>query len=174
MFVTELRLRNFKRFEDATFRLDRFNVVVGPNNSGKSTLLQALALLQFCVRNTLRRKNSSYELKNVSLGQEDFAVIPVAEPLDLWTERRSQRSGKHVDIEIDAQLSSGTALRFTIDLSYNRFGIQPDLKHGGEDDLAALNITFVPGYVGFLPREERRTPAVRQGLMAQGRHGDIM
>jgi len=174
MHVTKLHVRNFKRFDSSSFELDRFNVIVGPNNSGKSTLLQAMSLLQFCVRSTLRPRNSTYELGNVSLGQEEFAVIPVAEPLDLWKDRKAQKRAGHIKIEIEAELTSGTRVLFPIDLSYNRFGIQPDLKSGTVEDLAALNITFVPGYVGFLPREERRTPAVRQSLIAQGRHGEII
>jgi AAA15 family ATPase/GTPase len=36
MRVTKLRVSNFKRFADATFDLRPFNVIVGPNNSGKS------------------------------------------------------------------------------------------------------------------------------------------
>jgi len=174
MHVTRLTVKNFKRFEATSFELGRFNVVVGPNNSGKSTVLQAMSLLQFCIRSTLRKRNSSYELTNISLGQEEFAVIPVAEPLDLWRDRKAQKGGKHIKIEIEAQLDSGTSISFPIDLTYNRFGIQPMLTRGKEEDLAGLNIAFVPGYVGFLPREERRTPAVRQSLTAQGRHGEII
>lgn len=63
---------------------------------------------------------------------------------------------------------------FLIDLTFNRFGIQPEVRKGTTDGLESLNIVFVPGYVGFLPREERRTPAVRQALVAQGRHGEII
>jgi AAA15 family ATPase/GTPase len=45
MRVTKLRVSNFQRFADATFDLRPLNVIVGPNNSGKSTLLQAMSLL---------------------------------------------------------------------------------------------------------------------------------
>ena len=42
--LTKLILKNFKRFEDAEIPLDQTVVFVGPNNSGKTTALQALAL----------------------------------------------------------------------------------------------------------------------------------
>lgn len=174
MHVKSLTLRNFKRFSQATFDLRTLNLLVGPNNSGKSTVLQALSLFQFCVRSTLRRKNAGYVLENVSLGQEEFAVIPVADPLDLWKDRKAQRAGKHLKIELEAKLSNETQLAFLIDLTFNRFGIQPEVRQGSPDGLESLNIVFVPGYVGFLPREERRTPVVRQSLVAQGRHGEII
>lgn len=174
MHVRSLTLRNFKRFGEVTFDLRTLNLLVGPNNSGKSTVLQALSLLQFCVRSTLRRKNSGYILENVSLGQEEFAVIPVADPLDLWKDRKAQKAGKHLKIELEAKLSNDAHLVFLVDLTFNRFGIQPELRAGTYDGLESLNIVFVPGYAGFLPREERRTPAVRQALVAQGRHGEII
>jgi predicted ATPase len=172
--VSRIIVRNFKRFEEAQFDLKDFNVIVGRNNSGKSTLLQAMSLLQFCIRATLKPRNGGYTLGNVSLGPEEFAVIPVAEPQDLWKDRKTQAKREHIKIELEAHLPSGTQVSFPIDLSYNRFGIQPELRSGTADDLGNLNIAFVPGYAGFLPREERRTPAVRQSLMAQGRHGEII
>ena len=41
--ITKLRVENFKRFSREEFDLDDSIVLAGPNNSGKSTLLQALA-----------------------------------------------------------------------------------------------------------------------------------
>ncbi len=43
MKITKVVLRNFKRFREATFNLDGNVVIVGNNNSGKTTLLQAIA-----------------------------------------------------------------------------------------------------------------------------------
>ena len=42
--ITKLTMRNFKRFEEAIIDLDENVVLIGPNNSGKTTALQALAL----------------------------------------------------------------------------------------------------------------------------------
>ena len=43
--LTKLHVRNFKRFEAIEFDLERSVVLIGPNNSGKTTALQALARL---------------------------------------------------------------------------------------------------------------------------------
>lgn len=40
-----LSLGNFKRFQQATLNLRRVNIIVGPNNSGKSSILGALRLI---------------------------------------------------------------------------------------------------------------------------------
>ena len=42
--LTRLRVRNFKRFDEVDIELGKAVVLIGPNNSGKTTALQALAL----------------------------------------------------------------------------------------------------------------------------------
>ena len=42
--LTDLTIRNFKRFEDVTIELGSPVVFIGPNNSGKTSAMQALAL----------------------------------------------------------------------------------------------------------------------------------
>ena len=41
--ITEVLLRNFKRFGELRFELPGHVVLAGPNNTGKTTLLQAIA-----------------------------------------------------------------------------------------------------------------------------------
>ena len=43
--ITSLSLKNFKAFEDETFELGRLNILAGLNNSGKSSVIQALRLI---------------------------------------------------------------------------------------------------------------------------------
>jgi predicted ATPase len=49
-----VQFRRFKAFESFTLRLGRFNILVGPNNAGKSTILAAFRILAAA----LRRANS--------------------------------------------------------------------------------------------------------------------
>src|SRR5688572_17067877 len=44
--LTSLSLRNFKCFESVDMPLGRITVLIGPNGTGKSSLLHALALLR--------------------------------------------------------------------------------------------------------------------------------
>ena len=49
--IRRFTIEGFKRFEQKTvIDLDGVNVLVGANNSGKSTILHALTLFQYCVR----------------------------------------------------------------------------------------------------------------------------
>ena len=47
--ITKLTLGNFKSVGEQTYDFTQFDLLVGRNNSGKSTVLQALAIWQFCV-----------------------------------------------------------------------------------------------------------------------------
>jgi excinuclease UvrABC ATPase subunit len=48
--ITEVRIKNFKSVEDAVVQLAQFSVLTGVNNSGKSTILQAIWVAFECLR----------------------------------------------------------------------------------------------------------------------------
>lgn len=48
--LQELRLKNFRCFGDYTINFDKFNIIVGRNNSGKSTIIDALKLISNVIR----------------------------------------------------------------------------------------------------------------------------
>ena len=45
--IRRVTIKNFKRFRKQEFELAESVVLAGPNNAGKSTLLQAVALWKF-------------------------------------------------------------------------------------------------------------------------------
>jgi len=53
---TSVRFRNFKAFKKYSVSLRAFNVLVGPNNSGKSTILGAFRILSEGIRKASARK----------------------------------------------------------------------------------------------------------------------
>jgi predicted ATP-dependent endonuclease of OLD family len=47
MWVSEVELSNFRSFASASIGLSKgINLVIGPNNSGKSTILKSVAWMQ--------------------------------------------------------------------------------------------------------------------------------
>jgi len=54
--ITRVRYENFKALGDFTVRLRDMNILVGPNNSGKSTLVSAFRLLEYGLRRANSRK----------------------------------------------------------------------------------------------------------------------
>ena len=48
--LTKLTIRNFKLFDDVELELSDRVVLIGPNNAGKTSALQALALWEIGVK----------------------------------------------------------------------------------------------------------------------------
>ena len=80
--ITKLTLRNFKSVSEQTYEFTQFDLLVGRNNSGKSTVLQALAIWQFCVDEFHRSKRSGSTGIQVVL--PNFTALPVPEFNLLW------------------------------------------------------------------------------------------
>jgi ABC-type transport system involved in cytochrome c biogenesis ATPase subunit len=57
--IERVRLLRYKGFEDFDLRLGRHAVLVGPNNAGKTTLVQSLRLAASLVR--FARRRNPYE-----------------------------------------------------------------------------------------------------------------
>ena len=45
MYVSEIRVKNFKTFDDVYLDLDKFNVLIGACGSGKTNFVQVFELL---------------------------------------------------------------------------------------------------------------------------------
>ena len=54
--IKQVQLRYFKRFEKEVFDLDDHVVLAGPNNAGKSTLIQAINTWHFALRRWMAEK----------------------------------------------------------------------------------------------------------------------
>lgn len=54
--LTSIRFHRYKAFEDFQLSLDEFNVLVGPNNAGKSTVIGALRILSEGIRRAQSRR----------------------------------------------------------------------------------------------------------------------
>lgn len=53
--ITSVRFSRYKAFREFSLALDRFNILVGPNNSGKSTILSAFRILSEAIRRARAR-----------------------------------------------------------------------------------------------------------------------
>jgi len=85
--LTKLIVRNFKQFDSAEVELGNPVVFIGPNNSGKTTALQALALWKIGLTrwNVERRSEKAPEKRpGVAVNRRDLSAIPVAYANLLW------------------------------------------------------------------------------------------
>lgn len=177
MLIKHVHIENFKRWETLDADLRHLDCLVGPNNSGKTSLLQVLALFDFCVHHCLSGKNGGFEIKSRSIAPEEFYVIPCANPKDLWTNRRTQAGPKHRIICITALFDNDFKATATVDLNYNRFGVSLDCSDRSDEALKRLrdvHISYLPVFSTFLAEEEKKTPAVIEDALARGRVNSVI
>lgn len=95
--LTKLRIRNFKRFVHAEIELGKAVVFIGPNNSGKTTALQALALWDIGIRSWLAKrggKASPERRPGVAINRRDLISIPIPAANLLWHELHTRNVQK--------------------------------------------------------------------------------
>ena len=91
--LTRLTVRNFKLFEEIDIELDQHVVFVGPNNSGKTTALQALTLWDVGKNRWLEKRGGEEVPKKrpgVAIGRRDSLALPVPSANLLWRNLRTR------------------------------------------------------------------------------------
>jgi len=85
--ITRVQIRNFKQFTDVDIELGRNVVFIGPNNSGKTSALQALAAWAEGLQKWREKrsgKGSPEKRPGVTINRRDLIAIPVPSALMLW------------------------------------------------------------------------------------------
>lgn len=159
--IHKLILKNFKRIKSEEFEFNRFDLIVGANNSGKSTALQALAIWQYCVDQfTISKRKGS---RGIQVVLPNFTALPLPEFNLLWTDRIGQQNNNYIYIELDVYWkdANGVEQNFCVQMRYQSpqavFAIP---KEGWEDfgkkygTLDFPRIVYVPPFSGLEPHEQ--------------------
>ena len=78
--LTRLRIRNFKLFDDVELELGERVVLIGPNNAGKTTALQALALWDIGVKRWIEKRGTGDapgKRTGAAVNRRDLTAVPV-------------------------------------------------------------------------------------------------
>ena len=78
--LTKLLIKNFKRFGEVEIELGNPVVFIGPNNSGKTAALQALALWDIGIKRWLEKRGgrgASEKKKGVTINRRDLITVPI-------------------------------------------------------------------------------------------------
>lgn len=165
--IHDIRLQNFRSYADESFEFEPgVNIIVGPNASGKTNLLESLLVIA---------RGSSYRVRDQELIQYDepWARLDAHDETGLRTVKivTEPKPAKTYEIEgkILRRLSAGRMLP-TVVFEPNHllmFSGAPDLRRTYLDDLLEQ---LQPGY-GAVRRDYRRVLAQRNALLK--RHGHI-
>ena len=89
--LTKLTIRNFKRFNEVEVELGNPVVFIGPNNSGKTSAMQALALWDVGVKRWKEKragKSAPEKRPGVTINRRDLLAIPHPSANLLWRDLR--------------------------------------------------------------------------------------
>lgn len=107
--ITKISINNFKRLENISFPISQSVVIIGPNNSGKSTIFQALCLWEIGVTNYIAasQKGDLIGKGFVVINRKDLLNSPVSDTRFLWKNKnvteRSEGKVHHVTVEIELE-----------------------------------------------------------------------
>ena len=160
--IHKLILKNFKRIKEEVFYFNDFDLIVGANNSGKSTALQALAIWQYCVDQfTISKRKGS---RGIQVVLPNFTALPLPEFNLLWTDKISQAAGsKQIYIEIDVYWKDekNEEQNFCIMMRYQSpqavFAIPQGEWQNFSEKIALTSfpkIVYVPPFSGLEPHEK--------------------
>lgn len=95
--LTRIKVINFKKLDNVDVELGKTVVLIGPNNSGKTSALQALALWDIGLRqwNSKREGKTSPEKRpGVAINRLEMISIPVPNLNLLWSDLHTREQGQ--------------------------------------------------------------------------------
>lgn len=195
--LTKLKIRNFKRFTDVDIELGSPVVLIGPNNSGKTAALQALALWDIGVKrwNEKRKGKPAAEKRpGVTINRRDLIAVPVPEAKLLWHDlhvRDVQRvKGKQrtrnifVDIIVEG-VSETSQWKCGLEFDYaNKESIycrpirlteeKDPTRMAIPDEASGVNVAFLPPMSGLAANETRLDTGAINVRLGEGRTAEVL
>ena len=187
--ITKLTLRNFKSVGEQIYDFTHFDLLVGRNNSGKSTVLQALAIWQFCVDEFHRSKRGGS--KGIQVVLPNFTALPLPEFNLLWKDRTDRsypiKDGKKkqefilIEILIEWRRPGGETETFGIELRYHSPQTIYAIPIGGWkrfrecDETGEMpKIAYVPPFSGLEPTEKWLDVSPIRQQVGKGQPGSVL
>lgn len=189
--ITRFRILNFKRLELAEIELGSTAVFIGPNNSGKTTALQAFALWDIGWRRWAEKRDKSprKERQGVAINRRDLLAIPVPSAKLLWNNLHTHTSdssgGKpktdKVLITLEAEgTHDDKPWRCVLEFYYaNDESFYCRLKEGDEEGRVPEgarkhDIVFLPPMSGLAEREHRKEKGEIGVLIGEGQTAQVL
>lgn len=195
--LTKLVIRNFKRFEAVEIELGNPVVFIGPNNSGKTTALQALTLWNVGVKKWNEKrggKKAPEKRPGVTINRRDLFAVPAPDANLLWRDlhvrdvRRTNGGQRTQNIRMDILVEAVTNDRqwqCGLEFDYaneESFYCRPLRLPDGNDaqrmavpeEAAAIDIAFLPPMSGLAANETRLDPGAVNVRLGEGRTAEVL
>jgi hypothetical protein len=171
--IRKVQIKGFKRFEDETFVFPGHVVLAGPNNTGKTTVLQAiaawgLALERFRSHNDFQKHGGAFT--KVPIARQAFSAVPLRAFDLLWRDRAYRGA---ITITIDT--SQWKVPMEVIADSSEQVYVRPNesvTSHQVRD--VHLPVVFVPPMTGLSVDEPVYQRPKVDHLLGQAKPGEVL
>jgi ABC-type taurine transport system ATPase subunit len=195
--LDRLIIRNFKQFEDVDIELGQAVVFVGPNNAGKTSALQALALWELGIRRWTEKRSAKAAPKvrsGVTMNRRDLVALPVPETKLLWRDlhvrRVSRKQGKQKTENIRLQIIVEGVFegrKWTNGLEFDYANAESIYcrplgwaaeGEAGSDPIGhaaqAVRMAYLPPMSGLIANELRMDSGAIQVRLGEGRTAEVL
>ena len=195
--LTRLVIRNFKRFGEVEIDLGSPVVFIGPNNSGKTSAMQALALWDVGLKRWNEKragKSTPKQRAGVTVNRRDLVAIPIPDANLLWrdlhvrdvqrVEGRQRTSNIRIDLVVEG-VTRGRGWTCGLEFDYaneESFYCRPlRLSEDGTagrmpvpDEAGHVRIAFLPPMSGLAATETRLDQGAVNVRIGEGRTAEVL
>jgi len=192
--LTKITIRNFKRLGEVEIELGNPVVFIGPNNSGKTSAMQALALWDIGLQRWNEKrsgKSAPGKRPGVTVNRRDLVAIPVPEANLLWRglhvrdtrQVAGQQQTSNVRIEIivegttkDQQWVCGLEFDYANPESFYCRPLRCDSgpRMTIPPDAGTVQIAFLPPMSGLAATETRLDEGAMNVRVGEGRTAEVL
>ncbi len=195
--LNKLTIRNFKRFSEVKIDLGNPVVFIGPNNSGKTTALQALALWEIGLKLWVERragKRTPEKRPGVTINRRDLISCPVPGANLLWhdlhvrdvkkVDGSQQTSNVRIEVIVDG-VSAGRSWTCGLEFDYaneESFYCRPVRETDDPlsaripipEEAANVRMAFLQPMSGLLANETRLDEGAINVRLGEGRTAEVL
>ncbi|MFD6167053.1 AAA family ATPase [Oerskovia sp. NPDC060287] len=170
--IDQIAIRRFKSIADTELHLGRITVLVGPNNAGKSTLLQAIQFAVSVAQSLKMDGVARWTGNSISgtLATNQLVYTPLRDVHALATGGRLAQSAT-TSIEVEIHEESGAAAGIRVSRGKNKnISVQIEGKETGHklQELRPPFSVVAPGLAGIPAFEELKSPGIVMRAAARG------
>lgn len=195
--LTKLTVRNFKQFDDIAIELDNPVVFVGPNNSGKTSAMQALALWNLGLKRWMEKfagKPMPKRRLGVAINRRDLLAAPIPRARELWrqlhirdvtmTDGKQQTANVCIEIVVNGE-TNGNEWSCGLEFDYvneESFYCRPLRVEAGPspermpipEQAATVSAALLPPMSGLAETEDLLQPGAIDVRIGQGRTAEVL
>ena len=194
--LTRLLVRNFKRFHEIDIELGNPVVFIGPNNSGKTSALQALTLWDVGVRRWKAKypgRTEAGKRPGVAINRRDLLSVPVPRANLIWrglrvrdvrrTGQRQHTSNIRIDILVEGTNEEGV-WKCGMEFDYAneeslycrplRMDEQAERRMSVPIEAGSTPIAFLPPMAGLIGDETYLRQGAVNVRLGEGRTAEVL